>query len=215
MELSPPSIAGMRDVDPGLRLCPPERQQAGCTPSCLGCLRALELCGPLAPRWGFPSPPSSTQSHVRCPLGHPAPLCSAPPALLAVMLQTSGFPYTLLCAAPGSSSPLAPHCPLPVPPGSPGLGERSGEPREPSAGAQVAAETRHLLSHLRGPCRRCCIFRTRFLPPTCSPEQPFGFLTSRFSHLRLLCPSGCWRAPTPALRRGGRGLAWGFTDRWQ
>lgn len=73
------------------------------------------------------------------------------------------------------------HPSLPAPPPSPGRGAQSGEPRVPSAGAQVAAETRHLLSHLRGPCRRCCIFRTRFLPPTCSPEPPFGFLTSCFS----------------------------------
>lgn len=49
----------------------------------------------------------------------------------------------------------------------------------------MAAETCHLLSHLQGPCRRCCIFRTRFLPPTCSPELPFSFLTSCFSRWRL------------------------------
>lgn len=49
----------------------------------------------------------------------------------------------------------------------------------------MAAETCHLLSHLQGPCRRCCIFRTRFLPPTCSLELPFSFLTSCFSHWRL------------------------------
>lgn len=67
----------------------------------------------------------------------------------------------------------------------------------------MAAETRHLLSHLRGPCRRCCIFRTRFLPPTCSPEPPFGFLTSCFS-----LADGSWGAQTPALR----GLAGGCGD---
>lgn len=64
----------------------------------------------------------------------------------------------------------------------------------------MAAETRHLLSHLRGPCRRCCIFRTRFLPPTCSPEPPFGFLTSCFSRWRL---SG---SPGSAAGRAGVGV---------
>lgn len=66
-------------------------------------------------------------------------------------------------------------------------------------GAQVAAETHHLLSHLRGPCQRCCIFRTCFLP---SHLQPFGFLTSCFSRLWLHCR----RAPAPV-----QGVGWGCT----
>lgn len=67
----------------------------------------------------------------------------------------------------------------------------------------MAAETRHLLSHLQGPCRHCCIFRTCFLPPTCSPEPPFGFLTSCFSRWWL---SG---SPSPDVRRAGLGVqAW-------
>lgn len=99
-------------------------------------LPAMELCVTLAPCWGFPSPPSSTQSHVHHPLGRPAPQRSALPAPLAVMLQTCGFPFTLLCAAPGSSSPFAPHRPLPVPPpAAPGWGNGAGSPgshlREP------------------------------------------------------------------------------------
>lgn len=143
-----------------------------------------------------------------CSTSPGAPGCTQRAETLLVTMCSTLCPRSTAAPHPGTLLPTSTR-PSPAPP-SPGRGAQSGEPRVPSAGAQVAAETRHLLSHLRGPCRRCCIFRTRFLPPTCSPEPPFGFLTSCFS-----LADSSWGAQTPALRgpAGGRrdGLHRGVT----
>lgn len=222
MELGPPSIAGVQDAGPGQRL-------AGGSCS-IPASSARPWLGARHPGWvvavvcscvdlspgasamcrGFPSSPSNTQTTLDVPQGpglHPedrdaanppsdTPLCPVLSHSLCPKAQHTCTP--MLWDPPSHLHPTIPS--LLSPSQSPGLGARSGEPRVPSVGAQVATETRHLLSHLRGPCRRCCIFRTCFLPPTCSPETPFGFLTSCFS---------CWRlsgSPGPSAGRAGLGV---------
>lgn len=225
MELGPPSIAGVQDAGPGQRLAggscsiPASSARPWLGARRPGWVEAVVCsCVDLSPGAsamcrGFPSSPSNTQTTLAVPQGpglHPedrdaantpgdTPLC---PVLSHSLCPKAQHTCTsMLWDPPSHLHPTIPS--LLSPPWSPGLGARSGEPRVPSVGAQVATETRHLLSHLRGPCRRCCIFRTCFLPPTCSPEPPFGFLTSCFSRWRL---SG---SPGPGAGRAGLGVQTG------